>query len=461
MQLTTNTMAYSNEMSLALPPMLKGTSGGGAYRMHTARNAYGKQPQLHRPHPKSQPFDPEDLRRRLYVVIAEREAQNERRQRQRVDALPAKKAQVERERDIQHLFIERLAATADRPAADSKATSRWSGSLSRSNNKLQSSRQDKLRHRASMTASSDSTDRNTSATGGGYRHIPEQAAAQFSRTTTSTGMQGGDNHKSLVHSLSRAALRFYSEGPSSSADRRAIDTSITPGRQRSLLQRGRAQQEKQHGRNQFQNADVAAAAGRSRQPSTKSGPEKTTMTIEEEGGHGASALADLHLHTYASQSSGGGGNGGGGSSNGGGGERGGEIHSSEETLVDAATANEHRVDWSQSDELLPHEKRGMKLLRKTTSILTMKLGHRRKNSADSNSNGEGISVNIENNNKNKNSGMHQQQQQQQQQLRIVTIHEHCDEQAEADADDGSTPMSPKSGNSRTGRIGIWERLKRG
>jgi hypothetical protein len=112
------------------------------------------------------------------------------------------------------------------------------------------------------------------------------------------------------------------------------------------------------------------------------------------------------------------------------------VHSSEETLVNAATALEHRIDWTQSDEMMPHEKKGLKLsplLRKTSSILTLKgkLGHLRRNSSDK---------------ENK--------------LSIVTILEDCDEEAEAEADDGSTPMSPNSGSSRTGKMGVWARLRR-
>ncbi|KAI0453208.1 hypothetical protein F5B21DRAFT_505600 [Xylaria acuta] len=417
-------MAYSSEMPLALPPILKGT----APRIDGPRQQYRRQ---QRPQPKSQPFDPEDLRRRLYVVIAEREAQNEKRQRQRVDSMPAKWAQVERERDAQHLYIERLAPNATWPGPDITTPNRWPGPQPKL--RSQSSLHNKLRCRTSFIGPSEPvhTGADTNKSPSTYRHIPEQAAAQFSRTTTSTGMQ---SDKSLVHSLSKAALRFYVEG-ASSADRHAIKSSITPGKQRSLLQRTRAWQDRQHGRNQFQAPRVGGDESTPWRRRSKSGPVagEMTMTIAEEDG--ISALADLHLHTYRDQGPGD------------------DLHFSNEddnnnnnhnnnnnTLVDASTAKEHRVDWSQSDELLPHEKKGVKLpplLRKTGSILTLKgkLGqHLRKNSADKENN----------------------------KLRIVTIREEgdCDEQADADADDGSTPMSPNSGSSRSGRAGIWGRLKR-
>ncbi|KAI0113728.1 hypothetical protein GGR51DRAFT_506412 [Nemania sp. FL0031] len=306
-----------------------------------------------------------------------------------------------------------------------------------------------------MITSSERADTTTAAaaetntTGTGYRHIPEVAAAQFSRTTTSTGMQGD---KSLVHSLSKAAVRFYAEG-ASAADRQAIDSSITPGRQRSLLQRTRSQKEQQHGRNQFQaprlasgddapSSAAAAAAAPSRRRGSKSNPGGDATIVEE------SALADLHLHAFPSQGSDRGVGGGGG---------GADLHSSEETLVDASTAREHRIDWSQSDEMLPSERKGLKiqippLLRRTGSILALKGklgGHSRRDSGDNNHN---------NNNNNTSSGSGNSKENNNR-LRIVTIQEDCDEEAEAEADDGSTPMSPNSGSPRFGR-GLWGRLRR-
>ncbi|KAI1745325.1 hypothetical protein F4680DRAFT_442803 [Xylaria scruposa] len=400
-------MTYSSEMSLSMPPILKGTAPG------IGKQHYRRQ---QRQHPKSQPFDPEDLRRRLYVVIAEREAQNEKRQRQRVDAMPAKWAQVERERDMQHLYIESLASkNTTWPAPDMTAPTRRLGPQPKL--RSQASLHNKLRCRTSFFGPSEATDADmdTDTSPTTYRHIPEQAAAQFSRTTTSAGMQ---SDKSLVHSLSKAALRFYVEG-ASSADRQAIDSSITPGKQRSILQRTRAQHERQHGRNQFQDVQIARDESVPWRRPSKSGSTGGEATIVEE--ECISALADLHLHTYREQ-----------------GSVDDPRFSNDDMIIDASTANEHRVDWSQSDELLPHEKKGAKLpplLRKTGSILTLKgkLGqHLRRNSADKENN----------------------------KIRIVTIQEDCDEQAEADADDGSTPMSPNSGSSRSGRPGIWGRLKR-
>lgn len=421
-------MAYSNEVSLTMPPMLKGAAGG-ASRPDLAKPHYKKPQRLH---PKSLALDPEDLRRRLYVVIAEQEALKDRRQRHRVDdASPANRAQAERERDTQHLYIDRLPNTSTIwPVPDITMPAREPRPGSAPIFKPLS-RQDKTRRRTSMVASSNTADTTTDPnTGTSYRHIPEQAAAQFSRTTTSNGMQGD---KSAVHSLSQTAVRFYVEG-ASSVDRQAIESSITPGRQRNLLQQARTQREQQHGRNQFQSAKDEGVRWRRRsQPGPGPGPGTgETMMPEEDG---VSALADLHLHAYSGHHEERFGGGGGGD----------ELYSSEETLVDGGAANEHRIDWSQSDELLPHEKKGLKmsippLLRKTGSILTLKgkLGLPHSHSHSHSHSRKGSAGNKK--------------------LRIVTIQEDCDERAEAEADDGSTPMSPNSGSSR---LGFWARLKRG
>ncbi|KAI1368979.1 hypothetical protein F5Y08DRAFT_208761 [Xylaria arbuscula] len=428
-------MAYSNEISVALPPTMRGIAGG-LPKMDMAKPQPGKS--RHRTHPKSQPFDPEDLRRRLYVVIAEREAQGEKRTRQHVDSMPAKWAQVERERDMQHLYIEHLAATTTTTWMPEVTAPPRRPSTTVPKSRLQQSIQDKIHKRNSMIAAPSELPNPDTTECAKYRHIPDQAAAQFSRTTTQGGMQD-EKSAGAVHSLSRAALRLYVEG-TSSADRSAIDSSITPGKQRKIMQRAQSQRDKQHGRNQFQESRLQDEGARRR--SSKAGLEKTRTTEEERKGS-ISALADLHLHAYPSQGETGADNGGGNNNNNG-------VHSSEETLVDTATANEHRVDWTQSDEMLPHERSGaVKFLRKTTSILTLKgkLGHLRRNSnGDSTSPKEGGGGDGVNNN-----------------LRIMTIQEAHDEQAEADADDGSTPMSPQSGTSsgRSARTGLWGRLKRG
>ncbi|KAI1825715.1 hypothetical protein F4861DRAFT_537737 [Xylaria intraflava] len=388
-------MAYPNELAGTFPAPMKWQAQGP--RTEMARQQCRRQSQ--RPPSKSQPFDPDDLCRRLHVVIAEREAQNKRRQR----------GHAIREH---HPYLEGFATTTT--TRTTWALSETTAHAERpSKPKSKPSLQERLRHKAfSVTSSAPTADTNG---GAAYRHVPDQAAAQFSRTTTATSVQ----NDSEVHGLSVSALRFYSEGVSST-HHEAIETSITPGKQRNLLQRARSQRERQRGRNQFQDPSADGDGGVSRRRSIRSGPgANSEMTIVED--LGVSALADLHLHAYTNQGRRAGDDG--------------EMLSSEETLIDAATANEHRVDWTQQDEMPPQEKRGVRLhplLRKTTSILTLngKLG--------------------------KNSGKNK--------LRVVTIREDADadEQGDVEADDGSTPVSPGSRSSRYSvRASVWSRLKRG
>jgi len=448
-------MAYYNDLALAMPPPPAGMAGRG-YRSDIPKGHNKRQT---KPRGKSQPFDPEDLRRRLYMVIAEQEAQEARRQKQRgrVDSLRAKKAQLKKEderEEIDNLRLQRMgpsptktAPWQGRPAPIPKSRSR-----SRSKTRSKNSLQDKPRPKPTTIVMSevDASINAAKATEAGFPYVPAQAATQFRRTTTSERMR----EKSLVHSLSKAALRFYAEG-TTTADREAIQSSLTPGKQQNILRRARGRRDRQHVRNQFQGSQANMGGGeggggprrRLNRAGGQAGGVHEIAIIEEDE---LSALADLHLHSLAAGQGQGRGEKDDDS----------ELFSSEDTLIDPAAAIERRIDWTQSDELMPHERRGggmtkltPLLLRKTSSILKLggKLGgHLRRNSTDDRDSSE-----IENNTS---------------KLRIVTTnipehHErhvvvHHNEEAEAEADDGSTPMSPNSGSSRSGKLKIWGRLKR-
>ncbi|KAI0472474.1 hypothetical protein F4859DRAFT_515318 [Xylaria cf. heliscus] len=487
-------MAYSNEMSLALPPILKPPR---IETRHSRRH--------HRPHPKPQPLDAEDLCRRLYIVIAEREARKEKRQRQQVDSMPAKWAQVERERETPFI-IERLATNTTWPVSGKTAPT-WQPVEPRLRSQS-SSQHNKLRCRTSFSPSAEpgaETDNNNNnnnkspSSSSTYRHIPEQAAAQFSRTTTSACMQQQEGDMPVMHRLSRPAIRLYLEG-GSATDRLAVESSITPGRQRSLLQRVRIQQERQSGRNQFQDPHMTSTAGgdddgvsrrqqqkqkqkqkqkqqqqqQQRWSSKPTGPPLVEMSMADI--EGISALADLHLRTYRDHHQG---DYFGGSD---------EANlSNADTLVDASSAtattacehNHHhhhhhqqRVDWSQSDELLPHERKGIRLaplLRKTGSIMALKgklVGHLRKRSGSDSSAIAPAAAGADKDTEMETgmgtgTGMGMEMGMGTENLRIVTIMEKSDEKDVVEADDGSTPVSPGSGSTRSGRRGFWARLRGG
>ncbi|KAI1329315.1 hypothetical protein F5Y16DRAFT_397499 [Xylariaceae sp. FL0255] len=483
-------MSYVQDMTRA--PMFhpRDTSGKAEVsRYHPRKQHNGRS--------KSSPLDADDLRRRLYVVIAEREAKNEQRQREMVDSLPAKDAQMQREKSVRQ---------QERHQQQQKQINQHQNPASRHMNpgttlmtmempvsaqiplrtataskppKSKSSLQDKLRHKHSKTASSRIEHNNVSAQDADCtrQYIPQSAAAQFARTTTSV-----EAKKSLVHGLSAAALRFHTQG-STTADRDALvlgDSTITPAKQRGLLHRVHKQRDLLHERNQFQEpsskifGEKSEESGNSHlmswrhwngpsggflyhsnnnnnnnQQAPPLGKAIEAMILDD---HGADmrALVDLNNGRYCYNEYNRNGNGNG---------NGNERQSSGDTLVDKmARAMEHRIDWTQSDEMLPHEKRGVlqlkthPLLRKTSSIWTLKGrlgGHRRKKSGD-----EGVE------------NHHHPHQQQQQQLDIVA--EEFDAGrgetgagtvAEINIDDESTPMSLDSGNSQTKGLRIFRKLR--
>ncbi|KAI2625498.1 hypothetical protein GGS21DRAFT_304930 [Xylaria nigripes] len=381
-------MAYSNELVGGMPPMIR----------WQPQQLQPRRQQL-RQNLKSQPFDPDDLRRRLNLVIAEREAQ-EKRQKREADTLAEKRTHGEKEHRP-NLEGGLTTAVTKTTWAVSEATAHAERP---SKLKAKPSLQDRLRYKAFATAAARTDEV-------GYRHVPEHAAAQFSRTTSATGRQP-DSH---IERLSSSAFCNYSEGATSSHCEN-IEPNVMPSKRRSLLQRARGHRERQE-----ESVDGDDAISRRRSCRSRPRPGEATR-VEADG---APATTDLRLRTYQSHV----------------GDDGG-ILSSADTLIDSTAVNEHRVDWTQRDELPLREKRGMRfhpLLRKTTSILTLKgkLVKLRRGSE-----------------KNKVAA-------------VVAIQEEVAERAEdvevddVDADDGSTPMSPDSENSRySGRLNVWGRLRR-
>ncbi|KAI1431743.1 hypothetical protein GGR50DRAFT_42703 [Xylaria sp. CBS 124048] len=414
-------MAYSRELASAFPPPMK-------MQVPAPISETGKQRRQFQRRSQSMPFDPDDLSRRLLVVLAEREAEKEKdlRRQKRADAfLHPRRAQAAREHHHPYLEGNTNATTAKTTRTTWAVSDATAHAERPSKPKSKPSLQERLRHRAFASSSSTALvppapapapappqlghAANVAVNGiTVYRHVPEQAAAQFSRTTTAANMP----HETEVPSLSASALRFYSEGTSSVHH----ENTTSPAKQRTFLQRARDHRERLRTRNQFQ--DPIPDGNESRRAS-RSGPGGVG---EVDGA--ASALADIHLHAFPNQGQRVGDNG--------------QPLSSEDTLVDGVLAAERRADWTQRDELPPRESRrkGLHpLLRKTTSLLTL------------------------NGRLSRNSGKNQ--------LRVVTVEEEVDEQgeqADAEVDDGSTPISPGSRRSisrYTGRASVWGRFRRG
>ncbi|KAI1381553.1 hypothetical protein F4677DRAFT_129626 [Hypoxylon crocopeplum] len=360
-----------------------GAARQAAAKPEPSRQNHTKQ---HR-HGKSQPFDADDLRRRLYVVLAEQEALKEKRRRERLEegsratqneeySTPMSRQSGIGKTDTAVLKSANTmpeaseASFAARVARSKHATvnpHQKEGSAKSSEPKLGRSMsrsiQDKLRRKPSRVAPV-STESELRAPL--YHHVPQEAATQFERTATANSMR----EKNLVHSLSQSAIKFHVEGRPS--DQIELDSSITPAQQSRALKRAQSHREKMHERNQFQNLGPVADERRSSEESrhhrrhssiglnpVKSGrkasfgyiPEDEPLTVH------ATAASDLPID---------------------------EISSEETLVVDPAAAHEHRVDWTQSDEMYERRKAGARnpLLRKADSLWTLKgkLGHRAKSS---------------------------------------------------------------------------------
>ncbi|KAI0602277.1 hypothetical protein F4775DRAFT_588505 [Biscogniauxia sp. FL1348] len=216
-----------------------------------------------RSHTKSQPFDADDLRRRLYVVVAEQEALKEKRRRSRIEA-EAKKVRKEQKiittrsqtdmtvaEDARASTIETAVVvsteTAVKPEMKNKTSFATrmaeaktaatvttvsektrlpsSGDIAATSNtaKLRHSKsrslQDRLRRKASSNttivtqvneAATTTTADNASAAPAPtapYRHVPQEAAAQFARTATPNNVRRDRIH---VHTVSQqTALRSH------------------------------------------------------------------------------------------------------------------------------------------------------------------------------------------------------------------------------------------------------------
>ena len=86
-----------------------------------------------------------------------------------------------------------------------------------------------------------------------YHHVPKEAAKQFARTTTVDIMRAKES-ESFVHQLSKRALRFHKQG------RREATEPVVPSELNRALRHSQTQRENVLGRNQFQRTRVMEAA---------------------------------------------------------------------------------------------------------------------------------------------------------------------------------------------------------
>ncbi|KAK8037081.1 hypothetical protein PG991_001395 [Apiospora marii] len=237
--------------------------------------------------PKSTPPDPEDLRRRLYIVLSEQNAQREARRQVRAQRAGYGAVDPPRSgfgaagdvdaavtsvypRSSAALFEARATAAAHGaaapghrvviapPRADAscarrgmQGTNDQEKSLRRADSKMDGAvgakdlkRSKSLQTKKLRTKESAQEEQPPAEP---YHHVPQVAAQQFARTATA---KASLSDMSSVHPLSRPALKFHIEG--SAAERTELELSKTPAEQNRALRRAQSTRERLQERNQFQ-----------------------------------------------------------------------------------------------------------------------------------------------------------------------------------------------------------------
>ncbi|KAH8178158.1 hypothetical protein LIA77_03240 [Sarocladium implicatum] len=292
---------------------------------------------------KPTPFDPDDLCRRLQIVLAEERAYTERKRRSRAnidrattDTQPAKAEKSRRGREVP-IEISAYQATAEKSA---QITAARRSVLSTSAEKRRS------RGPASESNLPQPPDKDELPS---YHHVPRVAATQFTRTTAHEPVSDG----SLVHKLSRKAMKFHMENPSAQVDPRGGN--IRPDEQARALQRVQGEREKVYGRNQFQHpAAILEVTGDLDEKQTRDVAYRQTFDTLHRGNQGAADGVDEAYNPRLSSSS------ARGLQRGGAGPR--DSHDFPNALYPVLTQDsaeygdipiridDHRVDWTQSDE---------------------------------------------------------------------------------------------------------------
>lgn len=303
-------------------------------------------PQAQRP----KPFDPDDLTRRLHVVLAEQKAHAERKKRARA-ALDAERqanaAAVARNASVLHPGQRGIPMGPTVPSTQiqkNEATASRSRIPSAPRDANQDVPKTERLHRAGLrNSTSSSSNRNSEDTPpSNYRHIPQVAASQFARTTTTETV----TEKHLVHRLSRQAIKFHTQSPNAPAGR---VPDLAPAEQTKALRRAQSMRERQFDRNQFQQPHILATTAEVDERVATTAPHtfqeylhsKSLDAFDEPSKEmrrrSMGAILGMMISREAetaelSQTSS-------------------ENHSApnHSDLV-AANPDEHRVDWTQSDE---------------------------------------------------------------------------------------------------------------
>ncbi|KAI9158381.1 hypothetical protein HJFPF1_06375 [Paramyrothecium foliicola] len=296
-------------------------------------------PPASKPKPKSrpsqtQPFDPEELSRKLYAVLADQKAYAERKKRAKAKAEADRRALVARK------------------AVDTRAGNSDKASLPRKKNEDAStqtptSRHDSRRSQDGRTQTkSPNPDDVPSTEAQGYRHIPQVAASQFARTTKAEDA----SEKQVVHRLSRPAMKFHLEGPNASREMADVRPETAPIEQAKALRRAQSMRERLYERNQFQHASTLQATLEADEqlgnaPQCRSFDGQKRPRWVENGDDTASRRISTGAFLWWEPNK--------RFSGGFDGVVLAERPESGDYYELAAQVNEHRVDWTQSDETAP------------------------------------------------------------------------------------------------------------
>lgn len=152
---------------------------------------------------KSQPFDADDLRRRLYVVLAEQESSRQQKRYERMEEVAAR-ARAERNNNNNN---NNSAAAKGREEEGEEGEGEGESELVEVKRASVASHDAAGDENANFNKTSSwRTDLNTTTTAP-YRHVPQVAASQFVRTTTAEAVD-----RRRLHALSYSALSAHADG---------------------------------------------------------------------------------------------------------------------------------------------------------------------------------------------------------------------------------------------------------
>ncbi|KAI1471405.1 uncharacterized protein F4812DRAFT_455515 [Daldinia caldariorum] len=205
-------------------------------------------------HAKSQPFDADDLRRRLYIVLAEQEAQNKRQkirpdessqERSRSISLSeTRQADTTKSGASERSFAARMAKSKGAPADASSGQNDTPPAKTKTGRSMSRSIQDRLRRRTSEV-DPKATESATKATSYQQHMSQEAAAAQFERAAAAYSMCERD----LANTLPQSALTHHIQRRSSVQYELDSNGTALEGHP---LERVQSKQDLFNGRNPFQ-----------------------------------------------------------------------------------------------------------------------------------------------------------------------------------------------------------------